>query len=100
MTANRFEQVDEAPDDAMTLTLRRAGEKNYGVVSCPRAATGGRLPKDYTSDEMPLKEAIRGAVTLANDFKVPLVVADPDGLWQSDWGELYRCEDEPPATLN
>ena len=92
---NRFEQVDEPAEDAMTLTLVRDGEKSYGVVTCPKAATGGRLPKDFNSGELPLKEAIRSAVKLANDFKAPLVVCDPSGLWEADWGELYRYEDEP-----
>ena len=91
---NRFEQVDHPPHDAMTLTLGREGDKNYGIVSCPKSATGGRLPKDFSSGELPLKEAIRSAVRFANDFKLPLVVVDPDGLWEKDWGELYRYDDE------
>lgn len=90
MTINRFEQVDEPADDAMTLTLRREGEKNYGIVSCPASATGGLLPKDFASDEMPLKDSIRSAIGLANEMKVALVVIDTDGLWEATWGELYR----------
>ena len=97
MATNRFERVDESADDAMTLVLRRDGEKLYGVVSCPRSATGGRLPKDFTSDALPLKEAIRSAIGLANQFKVALVVHDPDDLWQPEWGSLYRYEDEEPG---
>lgn len=97
MADNRFEQVDEPAEDAMTLVLGREGEKQYGIVQCPRAATGGRLPKDFSSGELPLKDAIRSAVKLANDFKVALVVLDPDGLWQPEWGQLYRYEDEPTA---
>lgn len=99
MVINRFEQVDEAPNDAMTLTLRHDGEKNFGIVTCPRAATGGRLPKDYASDALPLKEAISSAVKLANNLAVPLVVMDPDGLWQADWGLLYRDDDDTPDAL-
>ncbi len=96
-TLNRFEQVDEPADDAMTLTLARDGEKMTGTVSCPAAATGGRLPKGFNSGEMPLKESIRAAVRMANDFKLALVVLDPDGLWQPSWGTLYRWDDEPEA---
>lgn len=95
--ANRFEQVDEPADDAMTLVLARDGEKMSGTVSCPAAATGGRLPKGFNSGELPLKDAIRSAIRLANDFKLALVVMDPDNLWQPDWGTLYRYEDEPVA---
>ena len=96
MTAkkNRFEQVDEPAEDAMTLTLAQEGEKNYGVVTCSAAATGGRLPKGFSSGELPLKDAISSAVRLANEFKLALVVVDPVGLWQKDWGELYRYEDD------
>lgn len=96
---NRFEQVDAPPDDAMTLTLGRDGEKNFGIVTCPAQATGGRLPKDFSSGELPLKEALRSAIRLANDFKAPLVIVDPDGLWQAEWGTLHR-EDDAPVTLN
>ena len=91
---NRFEQVDEPAADAMTLTLNRAGDKNWGIVSCPAELTQGRLPKGFNSDELPLKDAISSAIRLANDFKLPLVVVDPHGLWEEDWGELYRWDDE------
>lgn len=97
MATNRFEQVDEPAPDAMTLSLAREGDKNYGIVTCPAAATQGQLPKGFDSGELPLKDAIRSAVRLANDFKLPLVVVDPHSLWEKDWGELYRWEDEPEA---
>ena len=95
MATNRFEQVDEPAPDAMTLSLAQDGDKKYGIVSCTAAATQGRLPKGFSSGELPLKDAIRSAVRLANDYKLPLVVVDPQGLWEKDWGELYRWEDEP-----
>ena len=95
MTTNRFEQVEEPADDSMTLTLGRDGEAMSGVVSCPAAASGGRLPRDFASDRMPLREAIRSAVRLANEMRLPLVVMDPDGLWQAEWGALYREDDGP-----
>ncbi|GBU17873.1 MULTISPECIES: hypothetical protein [Methylobacterium] len=96
-SGNRFEQVDEPADDAMTLSLKREGEKMSGVVTCPAAITGGRLPKDFASDEMPLKDAFRSAIRLANEMRVPLVVLDPDGLWQAEWGTLVREPDETDA---
>lgn len=93
MTANRFEQVDEPADDALTLALAREGEARFGIVSCPAAASGGRLPKDFASDAMPLKEAFRTAVSLANELRMPLVVLDPHDLWQAEWGTLERMAD-------
>jgi hypothetical protein len=29
-------------------------------------------------------------VRLANEIKAPIVVEDAQGLWQDEWGELYR----------
>jgi hypothetical protein len=43
-----------------------------------------------TSDALPSKDAFRSAVRLANEIKAPIVVIDPEGLWQSEWGDLYR----------
>jgi hypothetical protein len=88
--SSRFEQVDEPPPDAMTLTLTRDGDKQSGQITCPGAATGGRLPKGFCGVELPLRDAFRAAIKFANDFKVPMVVLDPDGLWQAEWGALYR----------
>ena len=64
MTGNRFEQVDEPPGDAMTLVLTRDGDRNFGVVNCPASATGGQLPKNFSSGELPPKEAFRAAIRL------------------------------------
>jgi len=48
------------------------------------------MPTDLTTDKMPIKDAFRGAIQLANDIKAPVVVVDPDQLWQAEWGDLYR----------
>jgi hypothetical protein len=93
MPTNRFEQVDEPPSDAMTLVLARYGDKLSGTVICPASATHRQLPKDLSSGELPLKDAIRVAVRLANELKTPLVVVDPDSLWATEWGLLYRERD-------
>jgi hypothetical protein len=39
---------------------------------------------------LPAKDAFRSAVKLANELKAPLVVADPDNVWDAEWGTLYR----------
>lgn len=49
------------------------------------------------SDEIPVLEALSGAVTLANEVKLAIFVIDRDGIWQAQWGELYRFEDEAPS---
>ena len=93
MTKNRFEQVDEVQSDAITLSLWKGDGQDYGNVVCPAAIAGGRLAADMTSDQLPAKDAFRSAVRLANEIKAPIVVMDPDIVWQGEWGDLYRPVD-------
>jgi hypothetical protein len=90
--ANRFEQVDEPQPDAITLSLWKREEKAYGSVTCPAGVSGGRLPSDVTSDELPGVDAFRSAIRLANEIRAPIVIMDPNGVWDAKWGELYREE--------
>jgi len=90
MARNRFEQVDEKQDDAITLSLWRVEDSMYGTVTVPAGLSDGKLPSSLTSDKMPIKDAFRGAIQLANEIKAPVVVMDPDSLWQTEWGDLYR----------
>jgi len=90
MARNRFEQVDERQDDAITLTLWKAEDNMYGTVTIPAALSGGKLAADMTTDKMPLKDAFRGAIRIGNEMRAAVVVIDPASLWQAEWGELYR----------
>ena len=90
MARNRFEQVDEKQDDAITLTLWKADDSMYGTVTIPAALSAGQLSADMTTDKMPLKDAFRGAIRIGNEMKAAVVVIDPAALWQAEWGDLYR----------
>jgi hypothetical protein len=92
---NRFEQVDEAVEDAITLSLEQRSDGQWARVLCPRSAVQGRLPKDYVSKDLPPTKALATAVKLANDLKVAMVVVDRDAIWKKEWGALYRWEAEP-----
>jgi hypothetical protein len=92
MTKNRFEQVDEVQPDAITLALSKRGDDSFGTVHCPAALSGGRLATDAVSGELPAIQAFRSAIRLANEIKAPVVVVDPDHVWQAEWGELYTEE--------
>jgi hypothetical protein len=93
MTKNRFEQVDEVQPDAITLTLAKGDEAPTGTVVCPAACSHGRLAEDTTSPAMPAQDAYRSAIRLANEVKAAIVVMDPDGVWNGEWGALYRAAD-------
>ena len=53
-----------------------------------------RWPSDRVTEPMPPKDALSGAVRLANQLKLAIVVLDPDGVWKPEWGELYRGQDD------
>jgi hypothetical protein len=99
MVRNKFEQVDEVQPDAITLSLMKEGDREAGVVIFPASASGGRLAEDQVSGRMSALDSFRSAVKLANEMKVAIVVMDPDGIWQSQWGDLARYEegDDEPA---
>ena len=49
---------------------------------------------DWLHDETrpaPDRDALASAVKLANEFKLAIVVVDPDNGWKKEWGDLYRC---------
>jgi hypothetical protein len=93
MANNRFEQVDDVQPDAITLWLKKSDDRALATVTCPAAVSAKRLATDTTSEELPAQDAFRSAIRLANEVKAPIVVMDPDGLWQAEWGTLYRAED-------
>lgn len=90
MPKNRFEQVDEVQPDAITLSLAKEGDREEGMVIFPASASGGRLPEDRISAQLPALDSFRSAVRLANEMKVAIVVIDPHGVWKPEWGDLYR----------
>ena len=90
MAKNRFEQVDEPQEDAVTLSLWKQGEEAHGCVNVPASVSNGRLASDSVSGNLAVKDAFRSAIRIANEIKAPVVVVDPDGLWQTEWGDLYR----------
>lgn len=93
MARNRFEQVNEVQPDAITLLLRRDSDGASGSVVLPASASGGRLTADQVSAPLPAQDAFRGAIRLANEVKLAIVVCDPDGVWNAEWGDLYQAMD-------
>ncbi len=94
MTKNRFEQVDELQPDAINLTLIQKSDGQVGILYCPKTAAPDQLPADLTTPEIPIRDAVVGAIQLANVKKLPIVVIDRDNIWKSEWGVLWRYEEE------
>jgi len=92
MARNRFEQVDEIQPDAITLTLIQKSDGQIGIVHCPKTASPD--PGDLTSQEMPIRDAVTGAIELANRKKIAIVVIDRDNIWKKEWGDLWRYEED------
>jgi hypothetical protein len=93
MPRNRFEKVDEQQTDAITLKLWKEKDQTVGTVTCPAELSSGKLAADQTSETLPAKDAYRSAIRLANTIKAPIVVLDPQALWEAEWGDLYRAVD-------
>jgi hypothetical protein len=94
MAKNRFEQVDELQSDAINLTLVQKSDGQVGIIHCPKTAAPDQLPTDLTSEEMPARDAVTGAIQLANARKIPIVVIDRDAIWKPEWGDLWRYTEE------
>lgn len=90
MAKNRFEQVDGPQPDAITLSLSQRDGQNFIRIACPAELAAGHLVNDFVSEELDPVEGFRSAIRLANEIKAPIVVEDAEGLWQDEWGELYR----------
>jgi hypothetical protein len=94
---NRFEQVDELQPDAITLTLVQRADGQWASVYCPASALpAGALSENLNSGDLAPSVALSGAIKLANELRLAIVVIDRDGIWKKEWGELYRFEDEAP----
>jgi hypothetical protein len=93
MARNRFERVDEVQSDALTLSLSKRDDAEFGVVIFPASASNGRFSEDKVSDPLPPRDSFRSAVRLANEMKVAIVVLDPHGIWNPEWGDLYSSTD-------
>jgi hypothetical protein len=94
MAKNRFEQVDELQQDAINLTLMQKSDGQVGIIHCPKSAAPDQLPADLTGEEVPVRDAVIGAIELANTRKLPIVVIDRDNIWKAEWGDLWRYEEE------
>jgi hypothetical protein len=90
MAKNRFEQVDELQPDAINLTLVQKSDGQVGIIHCPKSAAPEEIPADLTTTEMPVRDAVSGAIQLANRKKLAIVVIDRDNIWNREWGELWR----------
>ena len=62
MSTNRFEQVAERQEDAITLFLVKAEDGARGYVTCPAAISHGVLAEDKVTAEMTAQDAFRSAV--------------------------------------
>ena len=73
---------------------RPLGQPHESWVNCSKTAAPDRVPADLTTPEVPVRDAVVGAIELANSKKIPIVVIDRDNIWKSEWGDLWRYQEE------
>jgi hypothetical protein len=90
---HRYEQVDHPSNKAVTLTFRTNGGRDRGEVTGPTKITLGQQMVVGTPQPGSLTptKAFATAEKLADHLGLPLVVVDPNGIWNPVWGQLYRC---------
>ena len=89
---HHYEQVDHPSNKAVTLTFGTNGGRDRGGVTGPTEMifgqqTVGRVPQPGS---LTPTKAFAMAEELADQLGLPLVVVDPNGIWNPVWGELYR----------
>ena len=70
------------------------GQTHETSWNCPKTAAPDRVLADLTTPEIPVGDAVVGAIQLANSKKIPIVVIDRDNIWKSEWGDLWRYQEE------
>ena len=89
---HRYERVDQPSNKAVTLTFGTNGGRDRGEVTGPTKIILGQQVDVRTPQPGSLTptKAFAMAEELADQLGLPLVVIDPDGIWNPIWGELYR----------
>ena len=86
---HRYEQVEHPSNKAVTLTFGTNGGRDRGGVTGPTEIIVGQQMVVQPGSLTPTK-AFAMAEELADQLGLPLVVVDPNGIWNPVWGELYR----------
>jgi hypothetical protein len=93
MTA-RYERVDRPRDRCVAVTFWRHAGAPFGSITGPNVSILGseyRVPSPLRRPS-PASQAFTTAEEFARDLAMPLVVIDPEGIWNASWGDLYRAE--------
>jgi hypothetical protein len=87
---NRFQKVTEPQPGCVTVSLYEANGTARGDAVGPTQFEGSSLTTVMTPQDGSLTaaQAVGSGIRLANRFGVKVVVIDPNGLWDSNWGEL------------
>jgi hypothetical protein len=89
---HRYEQVDHPSNKAVTLTFGTNGGRERGGVTGPTKIILGQqmAVRPPRPGSLTPTKAFAMAEELADQLGLPLVVVDPNGIWNPVWGELYR----------
>ena len=89
---HHYEQVDHPSNKAVTFTFGTNGGRDRGGVTGPTEVIFDQqmAPRIPQPGSLTPTKAFAMAEELADQLGLPLVVVDPNGIWNPVWGELYR----------
>ena len=87
---HHYEQVDHPSKKAVILTFGTNGGRDRGGVTGPTEIIFGQRQMVAQPGSLTPTKAFAMAEELADQLGLPLVVVDPNGIWNPVWGELYR----------
>jgi hypothetical protein len=86
---SRFQKVGGSKTDVVTVSLYRLRGNPSGDVSGPVQSANGSISVEITDRPLTAEQAFIMGIRLSMRLGVPLVVQDPDSLWNPDWSRLY-----------
>jgi len=83
---SRFQKVSGPKIDVVTVSLYRLRGNPSGDVSGPVESANGSISVEITEKPLTAEQAFRLGIRLSMRLGVPLVLQDPDSLWNPGWG--------------
>ena len=86
----KFHQVEKIDLGSCTVSLWLWRGEKRGRILRPKKQEGGKIVTELLPQigDVPAEEAVKRVVGLKERIPFPIVVFDPEQLWEREWGEI------------